>query len=197
MRMRWASLAFLHWPADASIIRTMVPQPLEIDTFDGSAWIGLVPFTMPLVKHRLFGSIPTMARFHECNVRSYVRYGRERGVWFHSLDATSRLAVAGARLRWRLNYRRAAIELAEAGSTIDYRVRRLDHCTHVHLDQPGVNLKERTPMLDCSWTLGEALPPSEPGSFEQFLTERYALFTLDGCVPGASITSHGRCGPPR
>ncbi len=159
-------------------MRGLVPEPLEVDTFDGWAWVGLVPFTMPRVRHR-FGPVPTMRRFHECNVRTYVRCGDERGVWFHSLDATSRLAVAGARMRWRLNYRMAEISIKQHNDCVAYRVRRLDHTRRMHLDQPGVEHAVDDPRLDCAWTIGEALPRAQPGELEHFLTERYGLFALD------------------
>lgn len=178
MFMTWSHLAFIHWPIDAALARAMVPEPLEIDTHAGCAWIGLVPFTMPRVKHRL-GSVPTMRHFHECNVRTYVRVGEERGVWFHSLDATSRLAVIGARLMWRLNYRSAKIDVHAKDHRVRYAVQRTDHTRSQHLDQPGVNLQIDQPAMQCTWEVGSLLARSQPGSLEHFLTERYALFSLD------------------
>ena len=89
MRMTWRSLLFLHWPLPPDAVRPLLPAEMTLDTFDGSAWVGLVPFTMTGVKFRWLGSIPSMRRFHECNVRTYVHRDGEPGVWFFSLDAAS------------------------------------------------------------------------------------------------------------
>jgi len=164
MRMRWSSLAFLHWPVESRAIRPMVPGSLSIDTFDGSAWVGLVPFTMPLVRHVGWPGVPTMRRFHECNVRTYVTCDGVPGVWFFSLDAASRLAVWGARRFWNLPYHHARIGLGRTGDRITYGVARS---------------ADARAALRCDWEAGAPLQPSKPGDLPHFLTERYCLYSVD------------------
>jgi uncharacterized protein YqjF (DUF2071 family) len=164
--MEWRNLLFLHWPVPAAVLRDSVPAGLRIDTFDGTAWVGLVPFTMPSVRHAGWPRIPTMHRFHECNVRTYVtdEHG-ESGVWFFSLDAASWLAVIGARWLWHLEYVHARIELERVGSSTSYRLHRVR--------DPATGMR-------CRWEAGAPMPRSRPGSREHFLTERYSMFARDG-----------------
>lgn len=164
IRFWWRHLLFAHWRVSAEGLRDLVPRELEIDTFDGDAWIGLVPFTMDGIRHAPFPPIPTMSAFHECNVRTYVTRHGEPGVWFFSLDAMSRLAVWGARTFWHLNYKYAQISMERLGGTIDYSVDR------VH--EPRASMRAR-------WTVGSAFPPARPGTLAHFLTERYMLYSVD------------------
>ena len=165
VRMAWASLLFAHWPLPPEALRRLVPGALEIDTLDGAAWVGLIPFTMP--RFRVAGlPIPGMSRFHECNLRTYVRCGGVSGVYFFSLDAASRLAVWGARRLWRLNYYLARMELRRDGSVVHYAFDRVDR------RGPAAQLR-------CAWRMGSPRPPSRAGALDHFLTERYALYTVD------------------
>ena len=96
MRMTWRSLLFVHWRVPVEQLRPLVPPDLEIDRFDDSAWVGLVPFTMTGVRPWWVPgllNVRGITRFHECNVRTYVTLGGKPGVWFFSLDAASRPAV--------------------------------------------------------------------------------------------------------
>lgn len=165
MRMTWDNLLFIHWPVAADALRSIVPNCLEIDTFDGRAWVGLIPFTMRGVRHPRLPGVPTATDFHECNVRTYVVRDREPGVWFFSLDAASRLAVWGARLLWSLNYLYARMSLECKGDVIEYAVDR--------------RYKPRAAMR-CRWRIGEPLPRSRPGELAHFLTDRYMLYAVNG-----------------
>ena len=102
--MRWVDLAFLHWRVSPDVLRPHIPSQLEVDTFDGSAWIGVVPFRMTHVHPIALPPIPTVRDFPELNVRTYVRSGGRAGVWFFSLDAAIRLAVFGSRVSVGLPY---------------------------------------------------------------------------------------------
>jgi hypothetical protein len=177
MRMTWRSLLFAHWPVAEEALRPIVPADLEIDTFDGRAWVGLIPFTMRGVRATFLPPVPGAWNFHECNVRTYVRRGESSGVWFFSLDAASRLAVWVARRLWRLNYHAADMELRRDGDVVHYSVER-------RAAPPG----RTRPRLRCAWRIGETLPRSVPGELAHFLTERYALFTTDR-------RGRCRCGP--
>src|SRR5687767_621891 len=96
MRMRWRDLLFAHWAIEVEAVRRLVPSGLEIDTFDGRAYLGIVPFQMEGVAPRGLPAIPLLSASPEVNVRTYVRHEGVDGVWFLSLDAGNRLAVEGA-----------------------------------------------------------------------------------------------------
>ncbi len=105
MRMNWRDLLFLHWPVPAVILRALIPPQLELDLFEGTAYVGLVPFTMTGVRPVGVPPVPGLSSFHETNVRTYVRLGdRDPGVWFFSLDAANPIAVKLARSLFHLPY---------------------------------------------------------------------------------------------
>src|SRR5687768_12771604 len=119
--MRWLDLAFLHWPAAAEPLRRLLPRGVELDTFDGDAWIGVVPFRMTGIRHRLFAPVPGLSAFHELNVRTYVTHKGKPGVWFFSLDAASAFAVRVARRTFHLRYYHARMmSRASTDGTIAY-----------------------------------------------------------------------------
>ncbi|RIK41377.1 MAG: hypothetical protein DCC57_18935, partial [Chloroflexi bacterium] len=124
MRQTWHDLLFAHWPIAVETLRALVPLPLEIDTFDGVGWVGVIPFRMSHVRLRYVPALPWLSAFPELNVRTYVRGPNpgdpKPGVYFFSLDAANPLAVAGARLGFRLPYYRAAMRLQETNGTIHY-----------------------------------------------------------------------------
>jgi uncharacterized protein YqjF (DUF2071 family) len=106
MKQSWHDLLFAHWPVPFQTIRNMVPSPLDIDLYEGSAWVGVVPFHMSNIQLRGLPApaIPFTSKFPEINVRTYVTYGNKPGVYFFSLDATNLLAVKAARLSFKLPY---------------------------------------------------------------------------------------------
>lgn len=161
---RWRTLLFLHWEVPESALRPLIPPELSIDTFEGRAYVGVVPFTMRDVAPRWAPSVPGISHFHELNVRTYVHHrGRDPGVWFFSLDAAGTIAVLAARAGWDLPYHRARMSLDVSGDEVRYSSRRL---------WPGPKPAE----LSVHYRIGEALGPAQPGTFEHFLAERYVLF---------------------
>ena len=127
MSQRWNDLLFAHWPIPAEAMARVVPPSLEVDTHDGWAWAGVVPFWMDRVRTRAvrsFGmSVPGTESFAELNLRTYVRsrVTGQRGVYFFSLDAASLMAVIGARVLFGLPYYWAAMQrsgTATAGSSM-------------------------------------------------------------------------------
>ena len=127
MRQQWSDLLFLHWPVPVEALRPLIPEPLQIDTYDGVAYVGLVPFTMTGVRPTWAPPVPGVSNFLEVNVRTYVHYqGRDPGVWFFSLDASQSLAVRIARRFWNLPYRFARMsQTRSADGSISYRSDRL------------------------------------------------------------------------
>jgi len=181
MKMAWESLLFAHWRIDAALLRPLVPAPLTIDTWGGSAWIGVIPFTMRGVRPTLLPPCPGTSAFHELNVRTYVHMsdggGRPAipGVWFFSLDAASKVAVRVARRSFGLPYMDASMSLRVQGDSVTYSSKR------THSGEPEAT-------LEAMWTVGEPIARTAPpargeGSLEYFLTERYCLYA-PGKKPG-------------
>lgn len=166
MAMSWHDLAFLHWPVDPAVLRPLIPQALEIDTFDGQAWIGIVPFHMTGVRPRLLPNLPGLSRFAELNVRTYVTADGMPGVWFHSLDAANAIAVWVARRTFYLPYFRARIAHAQRGGWFHYESTR----THRSAGDARFVVRYRP-------TGG--VYHSEPGTLDRWLTARYCLYCAD------------------
>jgi len=121
MSQYWERLLFMHWPVPVDVMRAHLPDALTPDTFDGRAWLGVVPFSMRGIRARFMPPIPGTSRFLELNVRTYVTLDGKPGVYFFSLDAASKLAVRVARKWFSLPYMDATMALDEDGDTISYR----------------------------------------------------------------------------
>jgi uncharacterized protein len=165
MFQRWVHLLFLHWPLSPEIVQTTLPQSLIADTFEGSAWVGIVPFFMRGVRFAGFISVPGISNFLELNLRTYVRDVRGRpGIWFFSLDANQALAVCLARAVFALPYKFAHMSARVSDGEIDYWSHRFGCKNSLHY------------RYRASEKLGEA----NFGSLEFFLIERYLLFARRG-----------------
>jgi uncharacterized protein len=167
MAQTWHGLLFAHWRVSAAVLRPLVPAPLVIDEFDGSAWLAVVPFRMSGVRLRGMPALPWLSAFPELNVRTYVLYGGKPGVWFFSLDAANPLAVSIARAWFHLPYFRARMKCEERGGSIAYKSQRM------HAGAPAA-------ALQCRYRAVGPPFSSQPGSLEHFLTERYCLYAVDG-----------------
>ncbi len=152
----------MHWPVPVDVLRPHVPAGLQLDTFDGTAWLGVVPFLMD-IRPRCTPPFPWLTRFLELNVRTYVTDGHKPGVWFFSLDAENALAVAMARAWFGLPYFRARMALQRQGDWIDYR------STRTHRGAPVAEFAARYRPT------GEPRH-ARPGTLDHFLTERYCLY---------------------
>jgi len=134
MHQRWHDLLFAHWPVPAPAIASRLPAGLELDTFEGRAWLGVVPFRMSGVRLAGLPPLPGAGAFPELNLRTYVRRGDVRGVWFFSLDAASRLAVEAARLGFGLPYFHARMSTRPDGDGIVYSSERTSGATPVRFE---------------------------------------------------------------
>ncbi|MBT2637525.1 DUF2071 domain-containing protein [Bacillus sp. ISL-39] len=163
MTQEWHHTLFVHWPVPAASLREHVPQELEIDTFDGSAWIGIVPFQVKNTRGRFTPSIPGVSSYLEVNVRTYVKYGGRTGVYFFLLDANHLLAVLGAKAVFGLNYKQANISFQEKNQfeMISRRVQ-----------ADGGNAK-----MELRYIPETQVFSAKPGTLEHWLTERYCLWT--------------------
>ncbi len=161
--MQWHDLLFMHWPLPPATLRPLIPPALTLDTFDGWAWIGVVPFEMRGVRPRLAPSVPWLSRFCELNVRTYVKAGGKPGVWFFSLDAANPLAVRAARYSFHLPYYDARMNSTRAKDGVLYESLR----TH-RLVGPAE--------LSASYRPTGIAQVALPGSHEYWLTARYCLY---------------------
>jgi uncharacterized protein YqjF (DUF2071 family) len=164
MHQKWGKLLFMHWEIHPELLRPLIPAALEIDLFEDSAWIAIVPFTMWDIRALppYAPRIPYLSSMHELNVRTYVHLNGTPGVWFFSLDCNSTAAVLGARTFYYLPYFNADLNLKQTDATIDY--------SSVRTDTPKAT-------FTATWHIGDPLPTTKPESLEFFLTERYCLFS--------------------
>lgn len=175
MKQSWSDLLFLHWPVSAADVRPLVPAALEIDTFEGHAWVGLVPFTVSGARVRFMPPLPFVSSFHEVNVRTYVHHhGRHPGVWFFSLDASNALVVEAAKRLYKLPYRSAHIEMSasEPDPATGSPPRRL-------VEFSSRRIAGDPPDVDVCYGAGDFPRPATPGTLEHFLVERYILYSSD------------------
>jgi uncharacterized protein YqjF (DUF2071 family) len=165
LTMDWEDLLFAHWRVEPERLQRLLPAGLQVETFDGAAWLGVVPFRMSRTRLRWLPPLATAHAFPELNVRTYVRAGEVPGVWFFSLDAASRLAVAGARAGFGLPYFFARMRCARAGDEV--------HCASERRDRRGP-----AAAFAASWRATGDAAPAQRGSLEHFLAERYCLFAV-------------------
>jgi uncharacterized protein YqjF (DUF2071 family) len=171
MRQRWNDLLFAHWPILASSLAPLVPEGLQVDTFQGSAWLGIMPFWMDRIKIRGMPSIPGSRHFPDLSLRTYVREERSGipGVYCLSLDASNLLAVAVGRSLYRLPYHWASMKLEQRAE------REFSFYSSRRFAPRPVVFQARYRGLGPSARLAE----NRPGSLEYFLMERYCLFCSD------------------
>lgn len=172
MRQDWHHLLFLHWEVPPHELQALLPPELTLDTYDGKAYVGLVPFTLSGVRPIMVPPLPWISQFHEINVRTYVHLaGRDPGVWFFSLDASSSIAVAAARAAYKLAYFHAQIDFfatPEGRPTIDFTSKRDDP----NGQMPAAARLRYQPVEGIT-------AAAAPGSLEHFLVERYILYSTD------------------
>jgi uncharacterized protein YqjF (DUF2071 family) len=167
MYQRWEELLFLHWTLAPEVVAKDLPPGLRVDTFDGKAWIGVVPFSMRGVRPRFLPPVKGLSSFPELNLRTYVvdKQGRP-GVWFYSLDTPKRLPNWIARTFFFLNYRLARMQVQSSAERCEYR-------SELWMGTDWDALQK------YQWQRNGAAEYAEPGSLEFFLVERYRLFAYN------------------
>jgi uncharacterized protein YqjF (DUF2071 family) len=180
MMHRWDTLTFLHWAFEPDAVARLLPADLTLETFEGKAWVGLIPFNM-LVSLPHTPSVPWASRFCETNVRTYVHdeHGRP-GIWFFSLDASRLGAVLAARATFRLPYMWSHMSVRKDGDTITY------NCTR---RWPGPHGASSQVIIE----IGTPFEAAELTPLDHFLTARWRLFSAtpnltQGPVPGRNRT---------
>ncbi|MBX6364180.1 MAG: DUF2071 domain-containing protein [Gemmatimonadetes bacterium] len=161
MEQTWTHVLFAHWRVPVAELRRLVPPELEVEEFDGSGWLGIVPFDTEGLRPRGLPPLPFVSRYPELNVRTYVRHDGIAGVYFLSLDSGSALATLGARTLYRLPYYNAVMHVADEGNRVRVQSRRNDGTAAFSARY---------------WPVG-AVFEAQPGTLEHFLIERYCLYT--------------------
>ncbi len=160
MLQRWRNLTFLHWRYPPDVIRPLIPKQLELDIFDGFAWVALTPFQLTNLRLPNLPPVPWISHFAETNVRTYVRGADgERGVWFFTLEADRLVAVLGARWWFHLPYRWAQMQVIRSRDQVTYRSKRsrwFGQGISKIVIEPGERLRA--------------------GELDNFLTARYRLY---------------------
>lgn len=167
MRMTWSELLFAHWQVEPEAVSRWLPKGLQVDTRDGKAWVGVVPFLMTDVSPRFCPALPWLSRFLELNVRTYVLCDGKPGVWFFSLDAANPVAVRVARKAFHLPYMDASMSsVRNSDGQFLYKSER------THRGEPPARLEA------TYRSVGESFR-AQPGTLEHWLTARYCLYSSD------------------
>ncbi|MCA0971183.1 DUF2071 domain-containing protein [Halobacillus litoralis] len=167
MHQTWEELVFMHWPVPEEMLRPHIPKAFELDLYDGQAWIAVVPFRMNHIHFKGMPPVQFGNHLLELNVRTYVTFKGEPGVYFVTLDANHPLGVFLARTLFGLPYVHASIQLKQTPSRFSYVSRR------THKGYP-------TAHFHASFLTTSPPIPSEPGSLIYWLTERYCLWVTRG-----------------
>lgn len=163
MAQTWESSLFAHWPVPTSAVQQLLPDGLEVDEHDGSAWLGAHAFRVESVRVHGTLPVPWVSSFSQLNVRTYVRAGSRPGLWFFSLDTPSSLAAETAKLVYRLPWHTCRLEIRERSGRLEVSAARAEGRAF------GARVSARgTPA------------PVERGGLEEFLFERYCLYAKDG-----------------
>ena len=162
MAQTWSNLLFAHWPVDLAMVQASLPPGIGVDTFDGQAWISVVPFQLAYMPRGL-GWVPYRQQFTELNLRTYVRMGNQTGVYFYTLEANDWLSVKAAQTMFHLAYRHAQLSLRQIDGQFHFLGTRASHPGPV---QVAVTYRPT----------GQSIMPSP---LDKFLTNRYRLFTTD------------------
>ena len=176
MQQTWENLLFLHWPIDPALLRPLIPEPLQIDTFEGQAWIGITPFALTNLHLNQLPPIPGLSAFNELNVRTYVHHRDYPGIWFFSLDASKLIPTLAARLFFMLPYYKAEIAFDQTNGKYQFALH--------HSGSP-------TASFEANWRVGLRLRDPDVDSLAFFLVERYCYFAIDqGTVYQTRIYRH-------
>jgi hypothetical protein len=164
MAQTWLDLLFAHWEVEIAALRRHLPAGLEVDTFEDRAFLGITPFAVENLRLRGLPALPAVSSFLELNCRTYVRHAGEKpGIWFFSLDASSRLAVEGARRLYKLPYFQARLTRAPRST-----------CSRLDAERPHV--------WEATYQPEGPVWQAEVGTVEHFLAERYCLYSTDSAA---------------
>jgi uncharacterized protein len=161
MKQGWIDLVSVHWRYEPKDVARVLPDGLDVDTFDGSAWVGLIPFAMRGVGLPRLPAVPYLGSFPEVNVRTYVVHNGVPGVWFCSLDINRLIPTLVARVTYRLPYCWGSATHHREGSIVSTTVRR--------------RWPDRGPQTSLSVEIGDQI--EVPSELDNFVTARWGLYS--------------------
>ncbi len=161
----WKHLLFINYPVDEHTVGKIIPEGLEVDTFDGKAWITVLPFKIENFTVRRI-PLKGIDQFLELNVRTYVRRNGKPGVYFFRLDAEKIMDVFGARFA-TLTYYNAEMEMTKGRNSGTYH----------YLSRRKSN---RQVVFEATFRPSEKTRVAEEGSLTKWLADRYFLFSECG-----------------
>lgn len=171
---KWHHVSFLHWEVDPVRLSSYIPTKLELDTYNGKAYIAIIPFMMRDIRPRLAFSIPSISTFPEFNIRTYVKQGEKSSVFFLTLDAQSRITCLYAPYAYGPPYKYAKCRFEVDGDNYSWNSKRIDGCQEI---------------IGSCIGKGELIK-AEPGSLDEFLFERYYLYTIHKKKLSIGYTCH-------
>ncbi|MDC0502525.1 DUF2071 domain-containing protein [Euryarchaeota archaeon] len=175
LQQNWVDLTFMHWEVDPDVLRKHIPDDLEIELFEGKAYVGVIPFKMEKVRPRNLPSISFISNFPEFNIRTYVRKDGKGGVFFLTLDAQSHVTCAYAPFAYGLPYKYSKCSLSiDKNGFYSWDSKRNSNSIKL----TGVS-KPRGPLLKA-----------KKGSLEEFLFERYCLYVCKKGITYRAYTCH-------
>lgn len=160
MKQQWCDLAYIHWKYDPEVVQALLPTGIEVDTFDGSAWVGLIPFSMRNISFPFIPPVPYFGSFPEVNVRTYVKRNGVPGVWFFSLDVNRLIPAVVARASYFIPYCWGSAAHEKIGQQLRTRVKR----RWPSRSSTRIELK-----------IGEFI--AEPSELAHFLSARWGLYS--------------------
>ncbi|NDJ35504.1 MAG: DUF2071 domain-containing protein [Chloroflexi bacterium] len=167
MRQTWSELLFAHWEVPVDALAALIPRGLPLDTYEGRAYIGVVPFRMSWVRPRSLPYAPLLSFFPELNLRTYIDRDGKPGVFFFSLDAASPVAVMIARRWYNLPYFNAQMVIERPfPNTVRYGSER------IHRGAAPAQFR-------ADYGPTGPVYRAQPGTLDYWLTERYCLYTAD------------------
>lgn len=173
MAQGWHDLTAVHWRYDPAIVQRLLPAGFTVDTFDGSAWVGMIPFHMHRVRFPHLPAFGPLSTFPETNIRTYlVDPAGRRAVWFCSLDITRLITALVARASYRLPYCWAEMSIEGRG---EGRAEGTERTYTSRRRWPKGEASSRTRVR-----IGTAIAPEEISELDHWLTARWALGTTFG-----------------
>ncbi|HEV8105227.1 MAG TPA: DUF2071 domain-containing protein [Gaiellaceae bacterium] len=158
----WVDIAFLHWRIDPAALQRLLPGSVELQTFDGAAWLGITPFLLSGLRLRGLPPLPGVSTFPALNVRTYVTLDERPGLWFFTLDVGSTLVGEAEKRLYRLPYHRAQMRYVRDGGFVNHESARAGAA------------------FSASYRGVGDVFDAETGSLDEFLTDRYCVYTEDG-----------------
>lgn len=153
----WRNALFLHWKIPFATLRPLVPEKLNLDSFNGDYYVSLVAFTMKNIRPRLLPAFPPISTFHEINLRTYTNHENKAGVYFLSIEAEKTISAFLARTLSGLPYQKAGIQRSsETYSSVN----------------PNANQQ-----LELTYRIGK--PILNKSLLDSWLTERYCLHLVE------------------